>query len=72
MDDRDDTCVTMLATLCVSMTNVYIVKKTQKHKDKPSNSPDQDHKHDKVINMPKDDRWSNKKKGENPPQNLMG
>lgn len=50
LDDHDDTCTTILATLCVSVMGVH----TQTHKDKPSNSPELDHKYDKAINMPKD------------------
>lgn len=62
-DDSDDTCATMLTTLCVSTTDVHIAKRTQTHKERPSKSPKQDCKHDKETNMPKDDHWSNKKKG---------
>jgi len=54
------------------MTNVYIAKTSQTHKDRPSNSPELDHKHDKAINMPKDGRWSNKQKGGKTSQELMG
>jgi len=50
----------------------YIEETTQTHKNKPSNSPEQERKHDKVINMPKADCWSNNKKGEKTSQELMG
>lgn len=32
LDDGDDTCTRLFTTLCVSMTDVYIAKKTQKNK----------------------------------------
>lgn len=61
----------MLSTLCVSTTNVHKAKTTHAHKDKPSKFPEQVHKHDIAINMPKDDRWSIKKKGVKTQQELM-
>lgn len=63
LDDRDDTCATLLTTLCVSMTGVHIAKTTQKNKEKPSKSPEKYCKNGKAINMPKDDSWLDKKKG---------
>jgi len=62
----------MVTTLCVSMTGVHIEKKTQAHKEKPSNSIKRDLKNDKAINMSKDDRSSNKQKGEKTSQELIG
>jgi len=52
--------------------DIYIVKTTQRHKDKPLNSQELDHKHGKAINMLKDDHWSNEQKGEKTSQELMG
>jgi len=45
----------VITTLFVSTIDVHIEKKNQIHKAKPSKSPEQDQKHDKAINMPKDD-----------------
>lgn len=64
LDDRDDTCATILITLCVSVMWVYIAEKSQTHKDKPLKSLEQDCKHDKAINMPKYNGWLSKKMGE--------
>jgi len=36
LDERDDTCSTVLTTLCESATGVHIAKTSQTHKDKPS------------------------------------
>ena len=63
LDDRDDTCVTVLASLCVSVIDVHTAKTTQTHKDKPSKSLEQDRNHGKEINMPKDNSWLSKQKG---------
>ena len=52
-DDCDDTCTTMLMTLCVSVMSVHIAKTSQTCKDKPSKSPEPDSKHGITINMPK-------------------
>lgn len=71
-DDRDDTCTTMVETLCVSTNDVHREKTTHAHKDKPSKSLEQTHKHDIEINMPKGDGWSiKKKKGVKTWQELM-
>ena len=45
--------MTVLATLCVSVTGVHIAKTTQTHKYIPSKSLDQSYKHETTINMPK-------------------
>jgi len=54
------------------MMDFHIEETIQTHKDTPSNFLEQYHKHGKAINMPKYDRWSNKKKGEKTTQDLMG
>jgi len=43
---------------------VRIAKTTQTHKEKPLKWLEQDWKHDKAINMPKDDSWLSMKNGE--------
>jgi len=48
----------------VSATDVHRAKKTHANKYKPSKSLEQDCKHDKEINMLKEDDWSNKRQGE--------
>ncbi len=53
LNDREETCVIILKTLCVSVTGVYRVKTTHAHEDKPLISPEQGRKHDMAINMPK-------------------
>jgi len=45
--------MTVLTTLCVSVTGVHIAKTTQTHKDKNSKSLESYHKHDIEINIPK-------------------
>ena len=39
-DDRDDTCVTMLRTLCMSVIGVYMARTTYIYKYQPSRSPE--------------------------------
>ena len=53
MDDRNETYATVLTTLCVSEMDVQKAKTTQRHKDKPLKSPEQDHKYEKVVNCQK-------------------
>lgn len=52
-NDRDNTCVKVHATLCVSATDVDKVKTTHAHKDKPSKFREQIRKRDIAINMSK-------------------
>jgi len=54
-DDRDDICETMLKTLEMSVTDVYIVRITHLHKDNPLKPPKQAHIHHTTLNMQKDD-----------------
>jgi len=53
LNDHDNTCVVMHATLCVGATNVDKAKKTNAHKEIPSRLTKQTRKHDIAINMPK-------------------
>ena len=50
LDDRGNTCMTVLTTLSVSVIDVYIVRKTQ---TQPSTSPKLGHKKDIIINVMK-------------------
>lgn len=54
-NDRDDICKTMLKTLEMSVTDVFIVRITHLHKDRPLKPPKQAHIYHMKLNMQKDD-----------------
>ena len=53
----------MLKTLCMSVTGVYMARKTSIQKDQPSRSSKRLANVPWQQNMPKDDNWSNKWEG---------
>jgi len=60
LDDHDDTSVTVLTTSCVSVIDVYIVKKTQTQTFDITRMRSQAWHNNEHV---KDDSWPNKKKG---------
>ena len=55
----------------MSTVDIHIEKATHAHKDQPSKSLEQYCRHDKAINVPKDDHCLDKKKGVKTLQELM-
>lgn len=61
--DHYITCVTVLKTLEMSATSVYMVRSTHFHKDKPMKPPKWAYTHCATTNIRKDDIYYMKRKG---------